>query len=79
LIRLCKTLGVAFQESMLHWPPGIRETDGIWARHWYNAVEATTGFQPSPTKTKPLPDRLRGLHEECLPYYETLAAFCLKP
>lgn len=79
LTRLCETLGVSFQSQMLHWPPGLRSTDGIWARHWYNAVETTTGFQPYTAKTKPLPERLRGLYEQCLPYYETLSAFRLKP
>ena len=28
------------------WEPGLRETDGIWASHWYDAVAASTGFGP---------------------------------
>lgn len=79
LIRLCQRLGVDFQESMLHWPPGIRPTDGVWARHWYNAVETSTGFAPYTPRSKPIPERLRPLYEECLPYYETLAASRLQP
>jgi hypothetical protein len=79
LERLCGALGVAFQDAMLRWPPGRRETDGVWARHWYNAVETTTGFQPYAPKNKPLPGHLHGLYEECLPYYEELAAFRLRP
>ena len=70
--KLCETLGVRFQKSMLHWAPGLRETDGVWAKHWYNAVEKTTGFQPYVPKNRPLPDHLAGLYEECLPYYEKL-------
>ena len=35
LTRLCETVGVAFDERMLEWPPGFRDTDGVWARHWY--------------------------------------------
>src|SRR3954447_3613844 len=46
LERLCRGLGVPFAEAMLSWPPGRRETDGIWAKHWYSAVEQTTSFQP---------------------------------
>jgi len=31
---------------MLSWPKGPRDTDGVWAPHWYAAVEASTGFAP---------------------------------
>ena len=28
-------VGVEFDPAMLSWPPGLRETDGVWAKHWY--------------------------------------------
>jgi hypothetical protein len=31
---LCGAVGVEFTEAMLSWPPGLRESDGIWAKHW---------------------------------------------
>ena len=43
---LCAYIGVEFSERMLHWPPGPRGSDGIWAPHWYTAVLASTGFEP---------------------------------
>jgi hypothetical protein len=43
---LCGALGIAFDPAMLAWAPGRRATDGIWAAHWYGAVEASTGFGP---------------------------------
>ncbi len=43
---LCDRIGVPFDEQMLHWPPGPRHSDGIWAPHWYSAVWASTGFEP---------------------------------
>ena len=46
LERLCEALGIAWDPAMLEWEPGIRETDGIWASHWYDAVAASTGFGP---------------------------------
>ena len=57
LAALCDRLGVPFDEAMLSWPPGPRETDGVWAKHWYANVEKSTTFQavydprtsPSPT------------------------------
>lgn len=75
LTRLCATLNVPFQEAMLRWPPGPRDTDGVWAKHWYNAVEKSTSFQPYQPKNKPLPDHLRELYDQCQPYYEKLHAF----
>src|SRR5258706_192140 len=77
--KLCAALGVEFQETMMSWAPGLRATDGVWAKHWYNAAEKTTGFQPYTPKNKPLPEHLRDLYEECLPYYEKLYSFRLPP
>ena len=31
---------------MLPWPPGPRDSDGVWAPYWYDAVLASTGFAP---------------------------------
>ena len=46
LSALCAALGIPWDPAMLSWPPGRRETDGPWAPHWYQAVEASTGFGP---------------------------------
>src|SRR5215216_3602123 len=37
---LCAALGIAWDPAMCAWPAGRRETDGVWAPHWYQAVEA---------------------------------------
>lgn len=76
--RLCDALGVPFQDAMLSWPAGPRATDGVWARHWYAAVEASTGFQAPAAPPAPAPPALRGLYEQCLPYYERLRAHRLR-
>ncbi len=47
LARLCAALGIGWDAAMLHWPPGRRATDGVWAAHWYGTVEASTGFGPA--------------------------------
>jgi hypothetical protein len=49
LRALCGALGVPFSDRMLRWPPGPRSTDGIWARHWYERVERSSGFEPPAT------------------------------
>ncbi len=77
---LCSALGIGFDDAMLSWPAGPRDTDGVWAPHWYAGVEASTGFAPySPGSGDPLPDRLRPLLERCRPYYDALAAYRLRP
>ncbi len=74
LTLLCDALGVDFTEAMLSWPPGPRETDGVWAKHWYASVEKTTGFQPFTPKPEPVPDHLTELLDVCQTYYDTLHA-----
>jgi hypothetical protein len=74
LAALCEAFGIGFTEAMLHWPPGRRTTDGVWAKHWYAAVEQSTGFEPYRPKSVELRENLRPLYRECLPYYEELYA-----
>ena len=70
---LCSAVGVDFNDSMLSWPPGLRETDGIWAKHWYGEVATSTTFrQPSPREREPVPERLREVHEKAREAYEHL-------
>ena len=74
LPRLCAALGVDFDPAMLTWRPGPRATDGVWAPHWYAAVEASTGFAPYDPTPAEVPAELRPLVEEAQPYYDELAA-----
>jgi hypothetical protein len=79
LTLLCSSLGIGFDEAMLSWPAGPRDTDGVWAPYWYADVEASTGFAPySPGSGDPLPDHLVPLLERCRPYYEALAPYRLR-
>jgi hypothetical protein len=79
LSSLCAALHIPWDEAMLSWAPGRRETDGPWAPHWYGAVEASTGFGPPETGPVDLPDEARRLAERCRPYYDRLARHRLKP
>ena len=76
---LCDAVGVGFTAKMLSWPPGGRETDGVWAKHWYGSVEKTTSFQPYVPKPDRVPAELRGLHEQCEALYERLYPHRLTP
>ena len=77
LTQLCEAVGVEFDNAMLTWPPGQRDTDGIWAKHWYRAVEKSTGFKPYVPKPDRLPEQLDDLHKECRSLYDRLAEFRL--
>ncbi len=46
LEQICELFEINFSEQMLHWPKGRRDSDGVWADHWYKAVDQSTGFQP---------------------------------
>ena len=72
LARLCDAVGVTFDDAMLHWPAGRRDTDGVWAKHWYAAVEQSTGFQPYQPKHEAVPAEFHPLHSQCMDYYEEL-------
>jgi len=78
LRSLCHAVGVEFTAAMLSWPPGARETDGIWAKYWYPEVEASTSFRRYEAKEEKVPERLRGVYEKCLEVYERLHAHRLR-
>jgi hypothetical protein len=79
LAQLCAALGIPFTEAMLRWPPGRRETDGVWAPAWYSAVEQSTCFAPpavSADAASRLPDNLRRIADEARPHYEAMKKHC---
>jgi hypothetical protein len=75
---LCDALDVDFTETMLSWPPGPRETDGVWAKHWYDAVLKSTTFQTYRPKNEPVPPQLTDLLSEAEKIYEQLYEFRLR-
>ena len=78
LTKLCAALDLRFDEAMLAWPPGRRDTDGVWAPAWYDAVERSTGFGPPPPDSPPdLSDDLRRIADAARPHYERLLQFKL--
>jgi hypothetical protein len=80
LLRLlCASLDVAFEPAMLSWPAGPQDTDGVWGPHWYDTVWRSTGFTPYRPPAEPLPTHLHALNERCRPFYDALAAHCLRP
>jgi hypothetical protein len=79
LRALCQALDVPFDARMLSWPAGPRDSDGVWAPHWYASVHASTGFAPYRPPAEPLPARLEPLAQRCQPYFARLYQYRISP
>jgi hypothetical protein len=70
---LCAAIGVEFTTAMLSWPPGLRATDGVWAKHWYQEVATSSEFRKAPPRElEPVPERLREVCERARECYARL-------
>lgn len=78
LRALCETLCIDFRERMLHWPAGVRASDGVWAPHWYAAVWRSTGFEPWRERRPQLDAAAAAVADACRPAYERLHALRLR-
>lgn len=65
----CGRLGLDFTDRMLSWPPGPRDTDGVWAPYWYDAVLKSTGFEPYRERDRRVPPEHQAVIDVCLPLY----------
>ena len=78
LRALCDWLGIGFTPRMLAWPAGPRDSDGIWAPHWYAQVWKSTGFEVTQEKDIALSVIAARVAEECRRPYEELFALRLQ-
>ncbi len=74
LEKLCGALDISWDPAMLNWEAGRRDTDGVWAAHWYGRVENSTGFEGDDRGAIEIPDEYRALADRCRPHYEALRA-----
>lgn len=72
LRALCSHFDIPFREGMLRWPAGPRESDGIWAPHWYAAVWNSTGFEPPQSRDIQLEGEAARVADSTRPLYEKL-------
>lgn len=72
LEKLCLSLEIPYDTSMLSWNAGPRDIDGVWASYWYANVHQTSGFSPRITKDQPIDKKYDGLLSEARPYYRAL-------
>jgi hypothetical protein len=72
LRSICDYAGIDFDQSMLKWPAGKRESDGVWAPWWYHNVEQSTGFAPYTKKAVSLDSNQQQIAARCQPFYEAM-------
>jgi hypothetical protein len=73
LEQLCGALGLPFDEVMLTWESGPRDTDGCWGPYWYQSTYKSTAFSPPVTRGRTLDPAYEGLAQECEALYAELA------
>ncbi len=64
--------------AMLNWPTGRRDSDGVWASHWYHSVEKSTGFGTSKATELNLNASQKAVVDEVMPFYEKMKAKALR-
>ena len=78
LQSLCAALDVPWCESaMTTWPAGVRDTDGVWASHWYQSVWASEGFAKPTVEMPELRGTGRILADSMQPFYDGMVRHCL--
>ena len=73
LRKLCGVINLPLDPAMLHWKAGPRKADGIWAKHWYNAVHQSTGFAGAEGPLPELNEAQEKMRHLAMPHYEKLA------
>jgi len=75
LSRWCSSVDLEFDISMLNWSKGNHPQDGIWWKHWYDNVIATTHFQKFSAHQSELDKKYQSIYNEALDYYNKLYYF----
>ena len=72
LAKLCAALGIAWDTAMLAWERGPHREDGVWGAHWYDQVNASTGFGAPPGPLPELTGDYARVAEACREDYDFL-------
>ena len=70
---------IPFTPRMLSWPAGRRDSDGVWAPAWYDAVERSTGFAAAaPDEAVTLSPHLEAIALAARPLYDRLRVHAIQ-
>ena len=78
LEALCAALGIAWDPAMLSWKKGPHPGDGVWGAHWYDKVNASTGFAERPDELPELDGAYADTARACREDYDALKAHALR-
>jgi len=79
LAKLCAALGITWDPAMLSWSKGPHPGDGVWGAHWYDTVNASTGFGSPPGPLAELDTAYAQVADACRADYEALKAHAIRP
>ncbi len=72
LRAICAAIGIEFIDSMLKWTLGPHTYDGIWGKHWYKKVNASTSFVSDREENLELSREERNMVKVLKPFFEEL-------
>jgi len=79
LAALCIRLGIAWDPAMLTWERGPHPTDGVWGSHWYDKVNASTGFGPPRGALPELSGEFQKAADACRADYDFMCKYAILP
>lgn len=78
LEALCQALGIEWDPAMLRWKTGPHPDDGVWGVHWYDKVNASTGFGTPPGALPELDGAYAETADACRDDYEFMLQYAIK-
>jgi hypothetical protein len=78
LEALCAKLGKTWDRAMLRWAKGPHPDDGVWGAHWYDKVNASTGFGSGRGELPELDGDYAKCAEACRDDYEYMLQYAIK-
>ena len=78
LNQLCEKLKIPYSDKMLRWEKGYRDTDGVWASHWYDNVINTTRFTSFKENKELLPKKYSKIYNQSMEIYNQLHNYRIK-
>ena len=72
LKKLCFALNIDWDPLMLCWTTGLKDYDGVWAKHWYPSVMLSSSFRPESGKMKVYSQNIIDFADIARDYYKEL-------
>ncbi|MCL4674273.1 MAG: sulfotransferase [Sphingomonadaceae bacterium] len=77
LRKLCEALALEWDPAMLSWVEGSHPSDGVWGAHWYDKVNASTGFGSPPGSAPELSEEYAEVAQTCMADYLEMRRFAI--